>query len=365
MSIAHLTELEGVVEIVPSRPSTLDKTMKRWTSALIATSGVVLLSSLLLLQPGWPAGADHARAAEATNASPVIPAMGDRETKGLRRIFQRGLRAGNRPKSFIKVGDSISWTSLFLQGFSCGEGQIGKWSALKKTIRWHRGLRLPGWAGHADCRSGGDDPFGRDSAAARPNQFSAWPLSSPPFYEESQPADPHCRVDEAPLACEWRLLRPATALVMVGTNDAGPGVPAETVRTNVAAITEWLLSRGTIPVLSTIPPRLDGPSEAESALSYNEQIRNLGRERRVPVIDLNRALTAKGMIAKSMEADGVHPSALGGPNCWFVNERCRSTDLRPGSLRYGHNLRNLITLRTLDLLRRNVIAPVLGKRSRG
>ena len=216
-----------------------------------------------------------------------------------------------------------------------------------------------------EFRGGGDDVFGRDSTAARPYQFSDWPLKSPSGYPDGLPADSRCGAHETPLACEARLLRPAIALVMLGTNDAALSVSSDTVRSHLTAIANWLKGKGIIPVLSTLPPRLDTPERTASVLSYNQEIRNLGREEQVPIIDLYKALTSRGMIAQGMDSDGVHPNTLGGPNCWLSNERCRSTDLRPGSLRYGHNRRNLITLRTLDLLRRNVIAPVLGKRSRG
>ena len=295
----------------------------------------------------------------ASSSSQVVPAIAGSQVARLRGIFRKGLARGNRPRSFIKVGDSISWTPLFLQGFSCGEQRLASRASLGKTIRWHRGLRLDPSSSDAACPGGGDDPFGRDSTSTRPYQFSGWPLRTPPSYPPGMPADSRCEALESPIECEARLLRPSIALVMLGTNDASVGVPPESVRSNLEEVVDWLIQRGSIPVLSTIPPRLDAPDRTASALSYNTEIRILGQEKRVPVIDLHRAFTADGMIAAGMSADGVHPSTLGVENCWWQNERCRSTDLRPNGLRYGHNRRNLIVLQTLERLRARVIAPVL------
>lgn len=320
----------------------------------------VLAICLVLLCPGE----SHAQStgpgerAEADSRA-VVPAMGSAQVRRLRGVFRKGLERGNRSRSFIKVGDSISWTPLFLQGFSCGEERLGRQTHLRKTIRWYQGLRLASISSIANCPGGGDDPFGRDSTATRPYQFTGWPLNSPPTYPGGLVADLRCGPLEAPLACESRLLKPSIALVMLGTNDASVSVPPESVRNHLAEISEWLITGGTIPVLSTLPPRLDTPERGGSASAYNSEILQLGREQRVPVIDLYRAFTARGMVAQGMSDDGVHPSTLGVNNCWWQNPRCRSTDLRPSGLRFGHNRRNLLVLQTLERLRQRVIAPVL------
>ena len=327
-----------------------------------AVNALVIAGSCLLLA-ALAAPAQAADRAPSAQRDPAVPSLSKAETGYLRQIFRQGLAMGNHPRSFIKVGDSISWTPLYLQGISCKEEKLDGRSWLKPTIKWFRALRLPAWASDSDC--GGDDPFGRDSTATRPYQPSQWPMTTPPTYPEGLPADTHCDPSEAPLQCEEGLLLPSIALVMIGTNDAQIGVDSSEVRENVREIVTWLKGRGTIPVLSTIPPRLDTPERTASAKAYNAEIRDLGASERVPLIDLYRAFRARSMTGEGMSADGVHPSVLGGTGCWLANERCRSVDFTQRGLRFGHNRRNLITLETLDLLRRKVIVPVLTARDRG
>lgn len=289
---------------------------------------------------------------------PAVPTLTPSQTKDLRALFREGLALGNRPRSFIKVGDSISWTPLYLQGISCREERLGKFRGLRPTIDWFRGLRLPTWASNSDC--GGDDPFGRDSAAARPYQFSSWPLLDPSQDGPFPSPDPKCGSSEASLTCEVRLLRPSIALLLLGTNDASLGVPVGAVEAAIAEQVAWLKERGVIPVLSTLPPRLDTPERETAALSYGPAISNLAASEGVPMINLWRALHREGMENFGMSSDGVHPSTFGRTGCEYLRERCRSVAFTPRGLRFGHNRRNLITLQTLDLLRRKVIAPVLA-----
>lgn len=299
-----------------------------------------------------------AQAATHWRQRPAVPLMTPGQVEGLRTIFRQGLDSGNRPRSFIKVGDSISWTPLYLQGISCREQRLGKFAELKSTINWFRGLRLPPWASDSDC--GGDDPFGRDSAAARPFQFSPWPMLDPSQYASDLQPDPKCGSGETALSCEVRLLRPSIALIMLGTNDASLQLSPSMVRGFLQEQVTWLKERGVIPVLSTIPPRLDSPQREASALSYQPAIAELATEEGVPLINLWKALHTKRMANFGMASDGVHPSTFGRSGCQYFRERCRSVVFTPEALRFGHNRRNLITLQTLDLLRRKIIAPVLA-----
>lgn len=303
-------------------------------------------------------GLVSAEAATDWRQRPAVPILTLDQTKELRSLFRKGLGLGNRPRSFIKVGDSISWTPLFLQGVSCREERLGKFRGLGSTISWFRGLRLPSWASDSGC--GGDDPFGRDSAAARPFQFSSWPLVDPSQYAQDLQPDPRCGSSEAALTCETRLLRPSIGLIMLGTNDASLQVAAATVKGFLRDQVIWFKERGVIPVLSTLPPRLDSPQREASALSYHPVIAELAEEEGIPLINLWRALHNGRMVNFGMGSDGVHPNAFGKRGCEYLRERCRSAVFTPQALRFGHNRRNLVTLQTLDLLRRKVIAPVLA-----
>lgn len=303
-------------------------------------------------------GPVSAQAATEWRQRPAVPTLTPGQTKDLRALFREGLALGNRPRSFIKVGDSISWTPLYLQGISCREERLGNFGRLKPSINWFRGLRLPAWASDSDCD--GDDPFGRDSAAARPFQFSSWPLLDPSQYAPGFQPDPQCGSGETALTCEVRLLRPSIGLIMLGTNDASLQINGAAVKGFLRDQVIWLKERGVIPVLSTLPPRLDSPQREASALSYQPAVADLADEEGIPLINLWKALHRQRMANFGMAADGVHPNTFGRPGCEYLRERCRSVVFSPEALRFGHNRRNLITLQTLDLLRRKVIAPVLA-----
>jgi len=118
-----------------------------------------------------------------------------------------------------------------------------------------------------------------------------------------------------------RKLDPECALIMFGTNDLGPlELPEYEAKTR--EVVGKCLEHGTVPILSTIPPR---HGMAEKAASFAEAARKIAREMRIPLVDYHREILRRrpddwdGAAEKFRDfkdydvptlisRDGVHPS---------------------------------------------------------
>jgi lysophospholipase L1-like esterase len=124
------------------------------------------------------------------------------------------------------------------------------------------------------------------------------------------------------------------AIVMYGTNDMQrSNLSAYT--TNMNTIVDTIEARGTVPILSTIPPRSDSTSLANAVSDYNSVVRNLARTRHLPLIDLNLAM--QPLRAQGLSSDGIHPNL-------YRDEGGTLTDV---ALAYGYNTRNLTFLQMM------------------
>ena len=149
----------------------------------------------------------------------------------------------------------------------------------------------------------------------------------------------YCRPGETPLVCEYRVVRPAVALILLGTNDVltmSTGKYEEYMR----RVIETSIGMGIIPVVSTLP---DYYSEEAKVQAMNAIIVRLTEEYRVPLWDYWASLA--GFPKRGLSIDGVHPS-------W-----ARPADFTPEYLYYGMTNRNLTALQALDAMWRLVIEP--------
>ncbi|HWP33005.1 MAG TPA: SGNH/GDSL hydrolase family protein, partial [Solirubrobacterales bacterium] len=144
--------------------------------------------------------------------------------------------------------------------------------------------------------------------------------------------------------CELKLLHPSVALIMFGTNDL-EDFPATQFRLDLARLARLVSTAGTIPVLSTIPPRARQPFSQRVA-QFNAEIAALAENRALPLWNYWRQMVEPGVPNSGLGLDGVHPSALCPP--------CTAIDFRGAGLQQGYALRNLGALRVLDRLRRQV-----------
>jgi hypothetical protein len=265
---------------------------------------------------------------------PVVPALEPPVVGHLEKVASRGEAFGNRPGVFAKIGDSITASPSFLQALACRTPRLGTWGELRGTLGFFSQAAVPRGTEEAQCSV--SNSYSRLGVAA----VAGWRAVDALTPRESLP---ECQ-DLPAVSCELQLLRPSVALIMFGTNDLETFSAVE-FRRDLARVVRLVSDAGTIPVISTIPPRAQ-PRFSPRVARFNAEIAALAENRALPLWNFWRQMTAPGVPNSGLSDDGVHPSALCPP--------CTAVDFRPGGLRYGYALRNLGALLVLDRLRRQV-----------
>jgi lysophospholipase L1-like esterase len=212
---------------------------------------------------------------------------------------------------FAKVGDSVTESTHTLQCFARVTPALGEHQQLGPIVERFR-----------TGDGAGGNPFARVSVAAK-SGWSAWQAL-------------HGR--PSPLEREVSELMPSLALVQFGTNDVQLG-SLHHFADRMFDIVEYLSDRGVVPVLFTIMPRADDPTAAQRVPWYNAAIRAVAQARQIPLVDYHRELAK--LPGYGLASDGIHPSvyrSASGANACAVT---------PAALRYGFNVRNLLSLQAL------------------
>lgn len=142
-------------------------------------------------------------------------------------------------------------------------------------------------------------------------------------------------------------LRPETAVIMFGTNDL-THVDEKEYREKLASVVRRCLDRGTVVILTTIPPR---HGFEEKSARFAELAREVARELRVPLVDYHAEILQRRPndwdgalpqfagydvyeVPTLIARDGVHPS----------NPQKFMGDFSPEALSCsGYGLRNYLT----------------------
>lgn len=243
-----------------------------------------------------------------------------------RQIFIDGQSKGNRPNVFAKIGDSITASANFLYPIGNGQINYGAYGYLSTTVAYFSS---------ATART--SNSFANDSIAAQSGWTTIQMLS--PGY-----ASPGLCGGQTPLECELSFTKPAIALIMLGTNDSGSGSPDEFAG-NMRRIIETTITFGTIPVLSTIPPKNFDEEQNKRVDAYNRVIRQLCVQYEIPCWDYFSVM--EKLPNRGMHPDGIHPNSPPGGT---------AGDFSAGNLVYGYVQRNLTALEVLDTLRRLVLS---------
>jgi uncharacterized protein YraI len=232
-------------------------------------------------------------------------------------IFVAGQRLGNRANIFSKVGDSITARPQFLTVIGDGGLHLYNYAYLQPVVDYYF---------RSIART--HNSFGNVSLAAHEGWTSADLLNS------SKNTPGICQPDESPLVCEYRVTKPAVALIMIGTNDAQWGVSTDAYRSNLAQIIQKSIDMGVIPVVSTIPDNVNAGGRVND---FNNVIRGLAAQYDVPLWDFWVAL--QGLPNRGLDPDGIHPSSGSNETAIFTEHDVSS---------YGFNMRNLTALLVLD-----------------
>jgi hypothetical protein len=232
----------------------------------------------------------------------------------LREIFLSGQREGMRSGVFAKVGDSITANNVFLAPFGSGDYSLGEYGYLQEMIDFYS---------RENAREG--NSFADNSIAAH----GSWRAEH--VLDPSKAPSP-CAAGEVPLTCEYRLVQPAVAVILLGTNDVM--APTKGFETSYPRILAETLDRGIIPILNTLPPM-----RGQDVEPFNAVIRFAADQWDVPWIDLYSALVR--LPGQGLSRDGIHLS-------WI-----EPAVFEPRYLEQGMTVRNLLTLQALDAVWRS------------
>lgn len=253
-----------------------------------------------------------------------LPSLVSNVTTTARQAFLRGQSLGNKPNVFAKVGDSITVDAPSIKVFGAMRFNLLEYSYLQPVLNYFMS--------------------GEVRVA---NSFTVEPISARSGWTTSSVLNPEfafdwrCIAGESPLVCEYRTGQPSVSLIQMGTNQLA--MSYEQYRAELVQIVTISLDMGVVPVLITIPPRLDNNDQV---IAFNNVIKEVGLSYGVPLVDYYSAIA--NLPNMGLSSDGVHPS--------FPNSDPESaTVFSPDNLQYGYTVRNLLMLQVLDVLYRNVL----------
>ena len=206
---------------------------------------------------------------------PVIPNI----SPAALAIYQKGIKMGNDPNSFSKIGDCQNITTYFLASlenpklYSLGD----EYGYLQDTIDYFYGS------------------FSRESLAVAGGLNVARVLS--PFHSDIELCEPN----EHPLACEVRVNNPSIAIVSLEENWSSR--TAEEYEGYLRRVIEYLISEGVLPILATKADNLEGDHR------INKTVVSLAEEYQLPMWNFWKAV--QPLPNHGLEEDGFHLTVAG------------------------------------------------------
>jgi hypothetical protein len=303
----------------------------RGVFGLILTIFVMLVSnSTVSAQP--PAGSVDGEISVLTERLNSAPILYNMTTDAVYDIFAHGQELGNRVNVFTKVGDSNSTTGAFLRpiGMKPNPCELGPYGDLQATVDFFS----------VSPREGIANSFDNTSIAAVNGLNTAG-------VQDSFWADPVvCRENESPLSCEYRIVKPSVAIIMLGLMDIETITP-DRYQPNLDQIVQASIEQGVIPVLTTfsVLPDYPVPQGWDNSIRFNAAILDVVETHQTPLINLWAAV--QDLPDYGIGPDRTHLKYVIGQFCSFNGPEKE----------VGGTLRNLLTLQALDELRRDVLTP--------
>jgi hypothetical protein len=218
---------------------------------------------------------------------------------------------------FAKVGDSITVDTHFMHCFGTASSvNFDGRTDLDSTLAFFGG-------GDA----AGTDPYRRTSLAATVGWSASAAIAGSP----------------SPLDRELTAIHPRFGVLMFGTNDVGFR-ELEAYSRDMLTIVDRMIAGGTIPLMTSIPPRDDDAAADVNVPVLNLALRAIAQGRAIPFVDYHRELMPLPLHGLTM-ADRLHPQAYSMGSCIFTD----------AGLQFGVNVRNLITLEQLDRAHRALL----------
>ncbi len=246
-------------------------------------------------------------------ARPVIPTISDSMVD----VYEQGQYLGNDPQSVTKVGDSLSASSLYLNLFSQDDYVLGPYDYLRGTLLYY------------------GKSTASESVAARIG-MTTYTIFDPMWADKTL-----CNPGETPLDCEFRLKNPSVAFILFGPNDVRH-MKEDQYAAQMRLMIEESLQRGIIPVLATFSAHPDEQFFWQS-INFNLQLLNLSDEYQIPLVNLWAA--ARILPDYGLDQDDIH---LKNSGFTFLKYDTGHEAF------YGVSLHNLLSLVTLDEIRRKL-----------
>ncbi|MDB4947136.1 MAG: hypothetical protein JWP97_6670 [Labilithrix sp.] len=238
--------------------------------------------------------------AEGQRHSQLTPAI----VASLREVLAGG---SADPHAFMKVGDSITESTSFLDCLDRTSLTSGAAAGLEATRTWF------------------DGSWSRRSKSATFGWHTSQPTSGAP----------------SPIDVEVDAMNPSFAVVMLGTNDNYVGTD-RTYRINLTRVVDTLLGKHVVPILSTIP--FSGkPGMDASVPRMNAIVRNIAASKKVPLMDFH--LSLERLRGHGISSDTIHPNVAPHGAC----------DFSTAGLGYGYNVRTLLALEALGRVKDAVL----------
>lgn len=265
--------------------------------------------------------------------------------KSLIRLLVLGalLLAGWPSAPCVAAEPEASWVEAARRTHARFQGQAGTLAQFGDSITVTQAFWSPLRYERRNAPPTLEQAFRRVNAWIRPECWSGW--KGPAFGSEGGQtirwADDHLD--------EWlRKLNPEMAVILFGTNDL-QALELPEYRSRLRSVVKRCQDRGTVPILTTLPPRHGVEKKAEQ---FAQAVREVAGELAIPLVDYHREILKrrpedwdgaldrfKGSdtyeVATLVSRDGVHPS---------YPKRFQNDYSEEGLRSSGYTLRNYLTL---------------------
>lgn len=259
--------------------------------------------------PAAPAGSPEIDIPPEPLGNPVVD-LNSSVLRNARAIYQRGQQLGNYPNSFMKMGESNTGGTVYMCTFEWGKYDLGTYDEFQPVIDW----------------------FNQTQSFCRTNMTAGNGFSTATVLDPLWAPTDQCESNKSPLACEIRKSKPSYAFIYFGIADMG-AITDNQYRQNLNTIIRTLSNSGVIPILTTFP--MSDKFNDGKPQQFNEIIRDVAGDNRVPLIDLRVAVY--NYPDHGTGEDGYHLSVRSVEETTFTGDE----------LLFARTTRELLTLQML------------------